>query len=60
MTIREKMGVLFQLSMGEASFESYLESMNSLGKVTPRTQMEILAIILEALEKLEESPKPIK
>lgn len=55
MTLREKISELFQYSMGHASFEAYLAGMNTMGKITAKSQLELIVIILTTLEELEQT-----
>jgi hypothetical protein len=56
MTLRERLSDLFQYSIGSTPIKAYLESMNSMGKVNAKTQLELLTLILEYLEEVE-TPK---
>lgn len=56
MKIKEKVGSLFQLQVGDSDFPTYFNRLNSLGKITSRSTLDVLAIVLDDIyEKEQES-----
>lgn len=51
--IREILGTFFGSSMGKMTFPQYLSYVNSAGKITARSTMEILAVVCTVLENQE-------
>lgn len=51
--IKDKVSEYFEYPMLNMSFKTYLEFLNTSGKITARSTMDLLAIILEQLSENE-------
>jgi len=55
--IKDKLQELFEMPMLDMSFRTYLESLNTFGKITPKSQLELSILLLEAIQQLEDGRK---
>ena len=59
-TIRQKIEQLFGLPAMKMPWSLYLAQLNEAGKLTARSNMDMMTVILEVLEVMEEDIKDIK
>lgn len=52
-SLRSKVGSLFGVPVGNTSYRLFLASMNENGKITSRSLLELITVVLEELEELE-------
>jgi hypothetical protein len=53
MTLRDKVSALFGLPIRDTSYRLYLASMNESGKITARSLLDLMTIVLETLDEME-------
>jgi len=52
-TLKDKIGNYFGMPMRDVSYRLYLASMNESGKITARSLLDLMTIVLETLDEME-------
>lgn len=59
-TIRKQVEELFNLPMGYMHYPQYFNALNEAGKITARSMLDLILILIQAMEEMEKQlPKPM-
>ena len=56
-SLKEKVSLLFGLPVGGTTYALYLGLMNESGKITARSILDLMTIVLDELEEIEKEKK---